>query len=79
MTPTTEFDSMAQRTAEGQFFTVVHPLDDQREEKMDTEHLGPMRMTKTVRICLLALRGYLLLTFGLLGFRVLQLAGLIHG
>jgi hypothetical protein len=37
-----------------------------------------MQMTRTVRICLFALRGYLLLMFGLLGFRVLQLAGLIH-
>jgi hypothetical protein len=38
-----------------------------------------MKMTKTVRICLLALRAYLLLMSGLLGFRVLQLAGVIHG
>lgn len=60
------------------FFSVVHPLDDAPEEKVDTEHLGPMRMTKTVRICLFALRGYLLLMFGLLGFRVLQLAGVVR-
>ena len=46
---------------------------------MATEHLGPMRMTRSVRVCLLALRGYLLLMFGLLGFRVLELAGVIHG
>jgi len=56
-------------------FTVVHPLDDAPEEKVDTEHLGPMRMTKTVRVCLYTLRGYLLLMFGMLAFRVLQLAG----
>jgi hypothetical protein len=55
-------------------YLVVHPLDDAPEEKIDTEHLGPMRMTKTVRLCLFALRGYLLAMFGLLGFRVLQLA-----
>ena len=54
-------------------YLVVHPLDDAPEEKVDTEHLGPMRMTKTVRLCLFALRGYLLAMFGLLGFRVLQL------
>ena len=60
-------------------FVVVHPLDDEPEEKVDTGHLGPMRMTKTVRVCLFALRGYLLLMFGLLAFRVLQLAGAIHG
>jgi len=55
-------------------FTVVHPLDDVAEQKVDTENLGPMTMTQTVRVCLFALRGYLLLMFGLLGFRVLQLA-----
>jgi hypothetical protein len=59
-------------------FTVIHPLDDVPEEKVDTEHLGPMKMTRTVRVCLLALRGYLLFMFGLLGFRVLQLAGMMH-
>jgi hypothetical protein len=59
-------------------FTIVHPLDDAPEEKVDTEHLGPMQMTRTVRVCLYALRGYLLLMFGLLGFRVLQLAGIIR-
>ena len=75
MTSTTEFDKMAQQ--EREFYSVIHLLDDQPEEKVDTEHLGPMQMTKTVRLCLFALRGYLLLMFGLLGYRVLQLAGLI--
>jgi hypothetical protein len=60
-------------------FVVVHPLDDVPEEKFETEHLGPMRMTRTVKVCLYALRAYLLLMFGLLGFRVLQLAGAIQG
>jgi len=60
-------------------FVVVHPLDDAPEEKLETEHLGPMPMTRTVRVCLYALRAYLLLMFGLLGFRVLQLAGAIQG
>ncbi len=77
MTLTTEFDEMTRQ--ERQVFSVVHPLDDQPEEKVNTEDLGPMRMTRTVRICLFALRGYLLLMFGLLGFRVLQLAGVIRG
>lgn len=65
-------------TEERPVFTIVHPLDDVAEEKVDTEHLGPMAMTRTVRACLLALRGYLLLMFGMLGFRVLQLAGVVH-
>ena len=77
MTLTTEFDEMTQQ--ERSFFELLHPLDDQPEEKVDTQNLGPMRMTKTVRICLFALRGYLLLMFSVLGFRVLQLAGVIHG
>ena len=77
MTLTTEFDDMTQE--ERTCYSVLHPLDDAPEGKVDTEHLRPMRMTSTVRICLFALRGYLLLMFGLLGFRVLHLAGLIHG
>jgi hypothetical protein len=52
---------------------------DEPEEKVETENLGPMKMTTTVRVCLYALRAYLLLMFGMLGFRVLQLAGVIRG
>ena len=76
MTAITEFNELT--LEEKTFFTVVHPLDDTIEEKVDTEYLGPMQMTRTVRICLFALRGYLLLMLGLLGFRALQLAGVIH-
>jgi hypothetical protein len=77
MTTTTQLDEMTNR--KGQVFSIVHPLDDQPEQKVETENLGPMQMTATVRICLVALRGYLLLMCGLLGFRVLQLAGVIRG
>ena len=59
-------------------FTIVHPLDDAPEQKVDTECLGPMKMTRSVRLCLFALRGYLVAMFALLGFRVLQLAGVIR-
>ena len=76
MTATTERNEL--ELEESVLFTIVHPLDDAPEQKVDTEHLGPMQMTKTVRICLFALRGYLVLMFGLLGFRVLQLAGVIR-
>ena len=76
MTLTTELDQLTEERRD--YFTIVHPLDDAPEEKVDTEHLGAMKMTMTVRVCLFALRGYLLLMFGLLGFRVLQLAGVIH-
>jgi hypothetical protein len=76
-TLTTELDDRMEQMRPA--YVVVHPLDDAPEEKVDTEHLGPMRMTKTVLVCLFALRGYLLLMFGLLGFRVLQLAGIVRG
>ena len=77
MNQTTEFEEMTQ--LDRQTFSIVHPLDDQPEEKMATAHLGPMRLTPMVRACLFVLRGYLFLMLGLLAVRVLQLAGMIHG
>jgi hypothetical protein len=47
------------------------------EQKEETAHLGPMRMTPAVRISLLALRGYLMLMMLLLLYHVLGLAGLL--
>ena len=61
-------------------FVVVHPLDDVPEEKVDTESLGPMTMTPSVRISLLSLRAYLVLMMILVLYHVLGLAGLFgHG
>ena len=57
-------------------FVVVHPLDDVREEKVDTGNLGPMAMTASVRISLLSLRAYLVLMMLLVLYHVLDLAGL---
>jgi len=57
-------------------FVVIHPLDDVREEKVDTENLGPMAMTASVRISLLSLRAYLVLMMILVFYHVLDLAGL---
>ena len=56
-------------------FVVVHPLDDVPEEKVDTSALGPMPMTTTVRLSLLALRGYLVLMILLVFYHVMDLAG----
>lgn len=56
-------------------FVVVHPLDDLPEEKVDTESLGPMAMTTSVRISLLSLRAYLVLMILLVFYRVVVLAG----
>lgn len=56
-------------------FVVIHPLDDLPEEKVDTESLGPMAMTASVRISLLSLRAYLVLMILLVFYRVVLLAG----
>ena len=56
-------------------FVVIHPLDDVPEEKVDTESLGPMAMTTSVRISLVSLRAYLLLMMLLVFYHVLVLAG----
>ena len=60
----------------GDRFVVVHPLDDVPEVKVDTENLGPMRMTLSVRLSLLSLRAYLVLMMVLVFYHVLDLAGL---
>ena len=56
-------------------FVVIHPLDDVPEEKVDTESLGPMAMTTSVRASLLSLRAYLILMMLLVFYRVVTLAG----
>jgi hypothetical protein len=62
-------------------FVVVHPLDDMAEEKIDASKLGPMTMTASVKVSLLALRGYLVPMMLLVMYHVLDLAGLFghHG
>jgi hypothetical protein len=57
-------------------FLVVHPLDDIPEQKVDTESLGPMPMTASVRVSLLSLRAYLVVMMLLVLYHVLVLAGL---
>lgn len=57
-------------------FYVVHPLDDVPEEKFDAENLGPMPMTRSVKWSLFALRAYLIIMGVLVGYHVLDLAGL---
>jgi len=60
---------------EQEVFRVVHPLDDVPEQKVDAAHLGPMPMTRTVRISLMTLRGYLVLMVFLVLYHVVDLAG----
>jgi hypothetical protein len=57
-------------------YFVIHPLDDQPEEKIDTSMLGPMPMTTSVKLSLMALRGYLILMVLLVGYHCLDLAGM---
>lgn len=56
-------------------FVVVHPLDDAPEQKVDTVALGSMPMTTSVKLSLMALRGYLILMMLLVLYHVIDLAG----
>jgi len=58
-------------------FVVVHPLDDIPEEKVNSEGLGAMPMTTSVKLSLMALRGYLILMMLLVLYHVLDLAGVL--
>jgi hypothetical protein len=55
-------------------FVVVHPLDDVLETKVDMDALGPMPMTRSVRVSLLSLRAYLILMVLLVVYHVVMLA-----
>jgi hypothetical protein len=59
---------------ENRYF-VVHPLDDVEEQKVDTSTMGPMLMTTSVKLSLIALRGYLALMVLLVVYHVMDLAG----
>jgi hypothetical protein len=62
------------RIPEDHFF-VVHPLDDIAEQQVDTSTLGRMPMTTSVRLSLMALRGYLILMMLLVFYQVMDLGG----
>ena len=59
-------------------FRVVHPLDDVAEQKCSSEGLGQIAMTRTVRVSLGILRGYLIVVTLMLGYHVLDLAGVLR-
>lgn len=67
-----------QSSFEPQYFSVVHPLHDVPEQKCSSEGLGHIAMTPAVRISLAVLRGYLILMTLMLGYHVLDLAGMLH-
>ena len=58
----------------GDFFYVVHPLDDLPEEKVKSDHLPPLTMTWSVRWSLFILRAYLIVMMLLLAYHVVDLA-----
>ena len=60
--------------ANDDFFYVVHPLDDLREEKVKSDHLPPLKMTRSVRWSLFTLRAYLIVMMLLLLYHVVDLA-----
>jgi hypothetical protein len=59
-------------------FRVVHPLDDVAEQKCSSIGLGRIRMTRAFRISLGVLRSYLIVMTLMLGYHVLDLAGVLH-
>jgi hypothetical protein len=67
-----------QNSFEPQYFNVIHPLNDAPEQKCSSEGLGHIAMTPAVRISLTVLRGYLIAMTLMLGYHVLDLAGVLH-
>jgi hypothetical protein len=59
-------------------FRIIHPLDDKAEQKCSSEGLGQIVMTRTVRVSLGILRGYLMVMTLMLGYHVLDLAGVFR-
>lgn len=65
-------------TPEVNGFRVVHPLYDVAEQKRSSDGLGKIVMTRAVRVSLAVLRGYLVVMTLMLGYHVLDLAGVLH-
>ena len=66
------------KSCDRESFQVIHPLDDAPEEKCSSEGLGPIAMTPAVRVSLAVLRGYLIAMTLMLGYHVLDLAGVVR-
>jgi len=56
-------------------YVVIHPLQDVPEEKVDASKLEAMKMTRSVKLSLMALRGYLIVMILLVVYQVMALAG----
>jgi hypothetical protein len=66
-----------QNSCQPEYFRIVHPLEDVPEQKCDSEGLGQVAMTPSVRLSLKILRGYLTLMTAMLLYHVLDLAGVL--
>ncbi len=64
-------------TAHLEEFIVIHPLFDEPEQKCDPSLLGPMKISRSVRLSLLMLRGYLVVMGVMLAYHMLDLSGLL--
>lgn len=62
------------QTNHEELYYVVHPLFDEPEEKINTDDLGPMKMSRSVKLSLYALRGYLIMMGLLVSYHVVSLA-----
>ena len=67
-----------QNSYAAEYFRVIHPIDDAPEQKCSSEGLGHITMTPAVCISLTVLRAYLIAMTLMLGYHVLDLAGVMH-
>ena len=74
----TKMNLFRKTTVEEKNYVVVHPIFDVPEEKVDTDTLGPMKMTTTVRFSLIALRSYLIIMILLTVYRSLVITNIIR-
>lgn len=66
------------RVVSEQEYRVIHPLKDATEQKCSSEGLGPIALSRSVRVSLWTLRAYLILMAGMLGYHVLDVAGVLR-
>ena len=69
---------MAKQLKKSEWYEVIHPLLDAPEEKRDFQALGPIKMSRGVKMSLLVLRVYLVAMALLLFYHVLGLAGVVR-
>ena len=59
-------------------FSVVHPLFDKPEKKLNPNSVGKMKITKSVRYSLMVLRVYIIFMIVLAFYRTSVMAGIFH-